>query len=86
MFNFSNLPFFYFFSIYKIFDSKHSTDDYKSSKIRTGAIIKNPEKLRLVFDYLKAKKNCKHAVNKLHFVIIYVPNQYKTEKCIKKLF
>ena len=37
-------------------DSEYSTDNYKSSKISIGAIMKNPEMLRLVPDHLQAKK------------------------------
>ena len=34
-------------------DSEYSTDNYKSSKISIGVIIKNPETLRLVPNHLK---------------------------------
>ena len=44
-------------------------DNYKSSEISIGAIIKHPETLRSVLDHLKTKKNCKHEVKKLPFVI-----------------
>ena len=40
-------------------DSKYSTDDYKSSKINIGAVIKNPEMLTFVPYHLKTKKMCK---------------------------
>ena len=43
-------------------DSEYTTDGYKSSKIRIGAMIKDPEMLRLVRNYLETKKICKHAV------------------------
>ena len=36
-------------------DSEYSTDNYKSSKISIGAIMKNPEMLRLVPDHLQTK-------------------------------
>ena len=39
-------------------DSEYSPDNYKSSKISIGAIIKNPEMLRFVSDHLKTKKMC----------------------------
>ena len=42
-----------------MFDSEYSTDDFKSSKIRIGAIITNPEMLILDPDNLKTKKMCK---------------------------
>ena len=47
-------------------------------KISTEAILKNPEILRLVPDYFKTKKMCKHAVKKLSFMIRYVPDWCKT--------
>ena len=65
-------------------DSEYSTEDYKSPKINIGAIIKNPEILNFVSDYLKTKKLCKHAVTKLPFVIRYVPDPYKTQKMCDK--
>ena len=34
-------------------DSKYSTDNYKSSKISIGAVIKNLELLKFVPDHLK---------------------------------
>ena len=43
-------------------DSECSADDYKSSKISIGAIIKNPEMLKFVPDCLKTKRICNHAV------------------------
>ena len=55
-------------------DSEYSPDNYKSSKISIGAIIKNPDMLKFVPDHLKTKKMCKHAVRKLPFVTIYVPD------------
>ena len=53
--------------------------NYKSSKISIGAIIKNPEMLKFVSDHLKTKKDVKHALKKLPFVIRYVPDRYKTQ-------
>ena len=41
-------------------DSEYSTNNYKSLKIITGAITKNPEMLRFIPDHLKTKKMCKH--------------------------
>ena len=43
-------------------DSKHSSDNYKTSKVSIGAIIKDPEMLRFVPDHFKTKKICKNAV------------------------
>ena len=37
-------------------DSEYSTDYYKSSKLNIGEIIKDPEMVRLVPDYLITKK------------------------------
>ena len=57
------------FSIYEMFDSEYSTDGYKYPKGSIGAIMKNAEMLEFIPDYLKTKKMCKHAVEKLPFVI-----------------
>ena len=43
-------------------DSKYSSDNYKTSKVSIGAIIKDPEMLRFVPDHFKTKKICKNAV------------------------
>ena len=51
-------------------DSKYITDEYKSSKIGFGAIIKDLEILRLVPDHLKTKKIRKHPVKE-----VTVPNK-----------
>ena len=48
--------------------------DSKTLKISTGVIIKEPEMLELVLDYLKTKKMCKHAIKNLQFLIKYVPD------------
>ena len=53
-------------------DSEYSTKNYKSSKISIGAVLKKREILKFVPDYLKTKKICKDAVEKLSFVISYV--------------
>ena len=49
----------------------------QSPKISIGTIIKNSEILKFIPDHLKSKKMFKHAVNKLPFVIIHVPDLYK---------
>ena len=36
-------------------DSEYSTENYKSSKISTEAIMKNPEMLRLIPNHLKTE-------------------------------
>ena len=40
--------------------------------------------LKLVPDYLKTIKICKHAVKKLTFVIRYVPDQHQTQQMCDK--
>ena len=50
-------------------DREYTKYNYKPLKLRIGAIIKNPEMLRLVSDHRKTKKICNHAVEKLSFVI-----------------
>ena len=49
--------FFYFFclSIYKIVDSEHSMDVYKSAKTNIGTIMRKPGMLEFVLDCLKTK-------------------------------
>ena len=37
-------------------DSEYSRDNYKSSKISIGTVMKNPEMLKFVPDHLKTKK------------------------------
>ena len=48
-------------------ESEYSTNNYMSLKISIGAIMKNPEMLRLVPNHFKIKKMCKHKVKKLSF-------------------
>ena len=57
---------------------------YKFVKINIGTVKKSPEMLKLVSDHLKTKRMCKHAVNKLLFLIRYVPYQYKTKQMCDK--
>ena len=59
-------------------DSEYSPDN--SLKISIEVIIRNPEILRFVPDYLKIKRKCKNAVKKQLFVIRYVPHQDKTKE------
>ena len=66
-------------------DSECNTGGHNSSKISIGAVIKNPEMLKFVPDYLKIKQMCNLAVKKLSFIIRYVSDQYKTEKIYDKL-
>ena len=48
-------------------DSEYNTDNHKSPKISIGAVIKNSEMLKFVFDRLKSKKMCKHTVELITF-------------------
>lgn len=64
-------------------DSQYSTDNYNSVKIVIGAIIKSPEMLRLVHNYLKTEKMCKHSAKKLSFLKSYVLDQYKTQEMLE---
>ena len=73
----------FLFSIYKMVDS---TDIYKSLNINIGTVMKNLEMLKFVPNHLKTKKLCRHAVNKLPYLLRYVPDQYKTQQCVIKLF
>ena len=60
-------------------DHDYSMDTYKSIKIITGTIMRNPEMFKFVPDHLKTKKMCKHAVKKILYLLRYVPDQYKTQ-------
>ena len=62
-------------------DCEYSPGNCRSLKISTGAIIKNPEILRFVPDFLKTKKMGKNDAKKLLFVIRYVPDQMSPEIC-----
>ena len=59
-------------------DSEYGIDTYKSVKISTGTVMRNPEMLKMVADNLKTKKMWKHAVEKLLY--LYVPDQQKTQQ------
>ena len=65
-------------------DSKYSTNIYKSFKISTGAVMKNPEIPQIVSDHLKTKKMNKNVVKKLCFVIRYVSYWCKTQQMCDK--
>ena len=39
---------------------------------------RGPEMLKFILDRLKTKNMCKHAVQKLPYTLVYVPDQYKT--------
>ena len=72
--------------LYKIVDCEYGMDICKSVKIRIGEGMKNPEILKLIPHHLKTKKMCKHAVKKSPFLIRYVTDQYKVQRCVIKLF
>ena len=57
---------------------------YKSVKINTGVVRKNPEMWKFVPDRLKIRKMCEHAVKKLPFLIRYISDQYKTQQMCDK--
>ena len=59
-------------------DSEYSMDIYEYVTISIGTVMKNPEILKFVSDHLKTEKMCNHAVKKLHYLLGYVPDQYKT--------
>ena len=61
-------------------DGEKSPDNYIISKISIGAIIKNPELLKLVPCHLKNKEMCQNIAKKLPFVIRYVSDWYKTQE------
>ena len=69
-----------------MFDSEYNTSIYKSFNINIGTVVRNPEMLKFVPDYLKTIKICKHAVTTLPFVIRYVPDRYKTHQMVIKPF
>ena len=61
-------------------------DTQKSLNIHIGTIMKNPERLQLVPDHLKTKLMSNHIVKKLPYLLRYVPDRYKTTKCVTELF
>ena len=67
-------------------DDEYNTGDCKSLKNSIQAVMKNPEMLKTVPDHLETKKMYNYAVKKITFCIRYVPDKYKTTKCVIKLF
>ena len=65
-------------------DNEYSTDNCKSSKISIGVLINNPEMLKFALDFLKTKKICKHALEKIPFVIRYVFDRYESQQMCDK--
>ena len=65
-----------------------SMDIYSSLNINIATVMKSLEMLKFVFNHLKTKK-CylkmrKHAVEKLPYLLRYVPDQYKTQQMCDK--
>lgn len=59
-------------------DSEYIWHKYKTLKIGTGVIGKDPEMLKFIPDYLETKIICKNVVKKFPFVIMY-PDRFKTK-------
>ena len=57
-----------------------SMDIYKSLNINIEKVTTNSKLLKFFPYYLKTKKMCKHAVNKLPYLLRYVPDQYKGQQ------
>ena len=61
---------------------------FKSLNINIGAVMKNPEMIKLVPDYLKTKKFLKdYAVKKLPYLfryLVYVPDRCKPQQMCHK--
>ena len=55
-------------------------DICKSLSIIIGKVMKNPEMLKCASKHLKTKKMSKHAVNKLPYLLRYVPHRYRTQQ------
>ena len=62
-------------------------DMFKSLNISIGTVMKSLELIKSVRDHLRTKKMWKHPVKKLHYLLRYVPRQYKTQQmCDKAIF
>ena len=61
-----------FFCIYKMVDSEYSMGIFKSVKISIGTVMKKPELLKFVPDYLETKKMCKYTAEKLPYLLRFV--------------
>ena len=53
---------FFCFSTYRKADSENSTENYKSSKISIGVVMRNPEMLKFNPGHLKTKAMCDDVV------------------------
>ena len=65
-------------------DNEYNMDIYEFIKISIGTVMRNPEMLKFVADYLKTKQKCQHVVNKLSYLLRYVPDQYRTQQMCDK--
>ena len=72
----------FFVNLYEMIEIENNPDNYQTS---TETIIKNPEMLKFILDYLKTRKMCKSADKKLLFVITYVPDPYKNQEMSNKV-
>ena len=71
----------FFFFLLFLFSKYEMVDGMvicKSLEINIGTVITNPKMLKFVPDHIKTKKMCKHAVEKLYYLLRYVPDKYKT--------
>ena len=58
---------------------------YKSLNISIGAVMRNPDILKVFPNDVKTKKMCKYALKKLPYLLRYVPDQLRLNKCVLKL-
>ena len=63
-----------------------SMNIYQSLNINIGTVMKSSQVLKFHADHLKTKKMFKYAVKNLPYLLRYVSDQYKTNKCVIKLF
>ena len=61
-----------------------SINIYKSLNISIRTVMKNPEMLKFVPDYLKTKKMYKHTVKRLPYLLRCFLNQYKIQQMCDK--
>ena len=66
-------------------DGEYSMNIDKSVKISIGTVMRNPEMLNFVSDYLKTKKYVSMQLKKLPFLIRYVPD-IRLNKCVRSYF
>ena len=81
IFSLLNMFFYFFFLSYMI----DSMGIYKSLNISIGAVMRNPDILKVFPNDVKTKKMCKYALKKLPYLLRYVPDQLRLNKCVLKL-